>query len=54
MKYRVHWLETITCWVLVEAESMEKAVEMVKRGEYDNADSDPGKPIKGTYTAERY
>lgn len=52
MRVKVFWKETIICWATVEAESKEAAIEMAKRGEYSDTDSEPCDKIGGSYMAE--
>jgi hypothetical protein len=43
--YTVHGYERIFVWMRVEADSPEEAVEKAKRGDYDDADSDPDRKL---------
>lgn len=39
--YTVTWTEKMCCGAKIEADSAEEALEMVKRGQYDDVDSEP-------------
>lgn len=53
MKYRVTWQQRTHAWVIVEAASEEEAIAKVKRGEYDDPDTEPGSNIAGSHRAEK-